>query len=180
MRGADGARRDAIPLRVVPERGQVTDDFSEGGSPVGGEEVADVLHEDVARSKIANGPSEVRPEPARVVLGLFETGDGDGLTGEPPGENIDSGHSSKIKLADVRVGRDTGAALGEDVGAERVDLDVPGDPEPGSFKAESDPADPGKEFADRWAIIGHHNSIRSGSRGTAGARTRYCQRPSPT
>jgi hypothetical protein len=30
VRGADGARRDAIPVRVVPERGQVPENLGEG------------------------------------------------------------------------------------------------------------------------------------------------------
>ena len=57
VRRADLGSRYAVPLRVIPERGQVGDDVSESSS----HEPWDVLHEDVARSKYANDPREVGP-----------------------------------------------------------------------------------------------------------------------
>ena len=46
VRGADGGRGYAIPFRVIPARGQVSDHVSKSPS----KQTCDVLHEDVARS----------------------------------------------------------------------------------------------------------------------------------
>jgi len=46
MRGTDEARRNAVPLRVIPEGGQVSEYVSHSPS----KETRDVLHEDVAGS----------------------------------------------------------------------------------------------------------------------------------
>ena len=50
VRGANGASWNAVPLRVIPERGQVSENSSEPPS----KESCDVLHEDVPGSKLAN------------------------------------------------------------------------------------------------------------------------------
>ena len=46
MRGANGCRRYALPLCVIPELGQVTEDDPQSSL----KEAWDVLHEDVAGS----------------------------------------------------------------------------------------------------------------------------------
>jgi len=46
MRGANGGSRNNLPLRIIPERGQV----SENGSHPETKQAWDVLHDDVARS----------------------------------------------------------------------------------------------------------------------------------
>jgi len=74
VRGTNGSRGNAVPFPQVPERGQITNDVldkcpvpSSGVSvSVGSQKSWDILHEDVARSKIANGTGELGPEPALV------------------------------------------------------------------------------------------------------------------
>jgi hypothetical protein len=53
--GVGGAQ--ACPLRVIPERGQVTEDFAEAACA----ERGDVLQEDVAGSKVAKAGGDVQP-----------------------------------------------------------------------------------------------------------------------
>jgi hypothetical protein len=48
VRGADGACRNAVPFRVIPERGQSSEDSPHASSP--SQEPWDVLHEDVSGS----------------------------------------------------------------------------------------------------------------------------------
>jgi hypothetical protein len=50
MPGTDGRSWYAIPLRVIPERGQVPENLSERPSSVDSQEVLDVLHEDESGS----------------------------------------------------------------------------------------------------------------------------------
>jgi hypothetical protein len=57
LRGADGGSWNAVPPRIVPERGQV----SENGSKSASKESCDVLHDDEARSKLANDPCVFAP-----------------------------------------------------------------------------------------------------------------------
>jgi hypothetical protein len=66
VRGADGRCRNAVPLRVIPERGQVPENLAERSAIVDSQEVSDVLHEDEAGSKLANGSRELGPEPTIV------------------------------------------------------------------------------------------------------------------
>lgn len=50
VRGANGGSWNAVPLRVIPERGQVGEDLSEGSTSVDSKEVCDVFHQDEAGS----------------------------------------------------------------------------------------------------------------------------------
>jgi hypothetical protein len=58
VRGADGGSWDAIPARIVPARGQVSENLSEPSRS----ESWRVFHEDVARSYLANHSSHLSPE----------------------------------------------------------------------------------------------------------------------
>jgi hypothetical protein len=57
MGGTDEGRRYAIPLRVIPEIGQITEDISESTS----EQTRDVLDKDSLRAQKAKAPNELRP-----------------------------------------------------------------------------------------------------------------------
>jgi hypothetical protein len=62
MSRTNGTRRYALPLRIHPQRGQVTEHVAESGS----KESWDVLHDDVVGSKLANESRELRPQPSFV------------------------------------------------------------------------------------------------------------------
>jgi len=57
MGGTDVARRYAVPVRVIPDGGQVPENVSQAPS----KETRDVLHEHVPRSKVANDCGERGP-----------------------------------------------------------------------------------------------------------------------
>jgi hypothetical protein len=50
VRGAKGGSRKAIPLRVIPARGQPSENFAEQFSSLESKESCDVLHDDIAGS----------------------------------------------------------------------------------------------------------------------------------
>jgi hypothetical protein len=61
---SDLVRSQHKPLRIEPERGQISEDDVEASN----NESCDVLHEDVLRSNLANDASEVSPESAALAL----------------------------------------------------------------------------------------------------------------
>src|SRR5215472_18652151 len=63
----DLGRREHVPFRIEPERGQVRHNLSEGGSSVDAEESGDVLDEDQSRSNCADDAGDGWPEPPLVV-----------------------------------------------------------------------------------------------------------------
>jgi hypothetical protein len=64
VRGTNGGRWDAVPLRVIPALGQVSENFAH---PPSSKEPWYVLHEHVGRSYQANESRELGPEPAFVI-----------------------------------------------------------------------------------------------------------------
>lgn len=141
MRGTDGCRWYAIPLRVIPERGQVSENVASSPS----KQTWDVLQDCVAGSKVANDRGERGPEPPFVGLRETSSGDRDGLTGKPAGHNVHSGSGLGLPPfdsgADIVVPFDVRPVLREDLATERVDLDLADDGHPGPFEAEFETAD---------------------------------------
>ncbi len=84
---ADRRRAEHLPFRIVPERGQTTED---GAEPSRGKQAWDVFQEDVAGSHVANDPLDLRPEPALVIDTAASAGDGMGLAGKAGREEIDA------------------------------------------------------------------------------------------
>jgi hypothetical protein len=70
VRGADGGRGDNVPLRSPPARGKRPEYSGESF----GEEADHVLHEEEARSYLANDAPDVFPDPAFVVELTSESG----------------------------------------------------------------------------------------------------------
>jgi hypothetical protein len=89
VRGAKCGRWNTLPFRIIPEGGQVSENLTEGGSPISAKEAWNVLHEDVAGSKIAYEARELRPEPAGIGLGSTLSSGRDWLAGESTAEEID-------------------------------------------------------------------------------------------
>jgi len=146
MRGTSGASWNAVPLRVIPERGQVAENSSHPPS----KETWDVLHLNEARSYFANDPGVVGPEAGAASFDPCAlAGDGDVLTGETASDEI---HAATplftVELCDVR--KDGGRIqfpflhpTEENFLAIRFDFDIAHRPEsPGSFQPEGEAADP--------------------------------------
>jgi hypothetical protein len=86
------------PLRIEPQRGQVSENVSESGR----KETWDVLQEHEAGSHFTNHASDFRPQPPLVVLGFSSSGETDGLAGEPRRYEIhDSAPRSAIEGLEI-------------------------------------------------------------------------------
>lgn len=57
VRRANGSSRYAVPLRVIPERGQVSENLAVPST----KQSCDVLHDDESRSNVANDSGELNP-----------------------------------------------------------------------------------------------------------------------
>ena len=96
MGRANVVRSQHAPLRIVPERGQVSEYVTErplnksrcGVVHSRREDSGDVLKEHKGRPRLADNAGDVAPEPARAVLrGSLPCG-ADFLTGEPSSDEI--------------------------------------------------------------------------------------------
>ena len=63
VRGADATRRYTVPFRIIPERGKLSEYNVESSS----KESCDVLHDDIAGSKLANDSGVLSPEPRSLT-----------------------------------------------------------------------------------------------------------------
>jgi hypothetical protein len=99
MRRADIGSAQHSPSRVIPERGQVTEDSSESAS----NESWGVLHKDVARSNLANDASELGPEAGAFSVNASALScDADVLTGKAARNHVNtSSPRSSVKGPNV-------------------------------------------------------------------------------
>lgn len=123
VRGTEGDRRYAIPVRVIPALGQVPENVAH--PPI--KESCHVLHDDDAGSHHANGSHHLPPE-SRAGPGQAgaEPGVAEILTREAAAQDVDGLKLSKIHLRDVLVALGLGPVASEHPPAERIDLNLPG------------------------------------------------------
>jgi len=142
VRGANSGSGYAVPLRIQPERGQI----SENSVKPPNKECCDVLHDDEAGSYLANKTGIFSPKPraAAVNAGAFSC-NADILAGEPSAEHV--GNNSVCtkslcgELTDVIVDRNSGPMLRQHAPAERIDLAERDRFEtPGPFEAQAETA----------------------------------------
>lgn len=137
VRGTNRGRRYNVPLRVIPERGNVRENISQSF----GRKSGDVLHDDDSGSKIANKAGELGPEPARVARALSLTGETDWLAREAASEDV-NGRGAGADGADVSEVWHVGPVTGEDGTGKRVDFRHPAGTKPArSFKSEVNASD---------------------------------------
>ena len=139
MRGTNRRSRYNLPLSIVPQPGKVGQDFREAA----GAESSDILHEDVARSSLANNAGRVGPEPAVVFRPFPPSCEGGGLAGEAGRDDVDPRFFDEAVGADVFVAGDFGPVLSEDRPAIGVDLAKSDVPKPASaLESKCDPSNP--------------------------------------
>jgi hypothetical protein len=85
--GANVGRAETTPARIEPEAGKVSEDSGKTSEP---NKSGDVLHEQVARSQLAQALSGDGPQPPITVNAPPETGGGEVGTGESGGDEIHS------------------------------------------------------------------------------------------
>lgn len=160
MRGAQVGSRYAVPLRVIPDRGQVTQDDGESAASEDG----DVLDNHEAGPKIANESGKMEPEAGpracntSVLAGLAEV-----LAGEAAADDIDgSVPSSKlgcVQLRDIVVAVNVGPMAGKNCPAVGVDFAEGDGAEAGALEAETEAADSAEEVEDiQSRPMGYHRS----------------------
>jgi hypothetical protein len=98
VRGADGGRWYAVPIRSPPARGQITEDPLESH----GKQPWNILQEEVRGTHSASDAPYLVPEPPLVVGPGAATGDADGLTREPRSDEIhDSTPWRRVECGEV-------------------------------------------------------------------------------
>lgn len=102
VRGTDGRSGKTVPDDIEPERGQVPKNLAPDSAVVESKDICDILHEDVARSKLANDSPHLSPQNG---LGMSEAlslpGGAGPLTWEAPSDDIDGSSIGCSKLSDV-------------------------------------------------------------------------------
>ena len=119
VRRTNGGSGYAVPLSIVPERGQVPENDTEA-SP---EKRGDILHEDVAGSNLANEAGVFDPEATALTREPFASAsDGDILAGKSAANNVDCSDMLGLQLSNVAVDGNVGPMLGKDAARELLDL----------------------------------------------------------
>jgi hypothetical protein len=157
VRGADGRRRNAIPFRIVPARGQISENAVDSSS----KESCDVLHEDAVGSNDANGIGVARPEAraGAVCDARAEAGEAEVLAGEAAADDVDRSVDTvdllPVDECDVAQVDGVGETHGEDGARVRVDLAVGDELDVVRLEAERQTADAFKQ-AERAPLISIH------------------------
>jgi hypothetical protein len=149
VRRAEGGSRKAIPPADVPERVQVPENLSPNLSSVESKDGCDVLHQRVARSKLAKNPCLLSPKDS---LGMTEplalAGVAGTLAGEAPDDEVDSLHPSSVDCADIVEDRDSGPAELEDRPSIGFALAEPCVAQPGEVQPVVEQAAPAEQRSD--------------------------------
>jgi len=158
VRRTNGGSWNAVPFRIKPERGQVPENAVEP-SPA---KRADVLHDDVEGSKLANKTGVLEPETrslARKPRALPR--DADVLAGEAATDDIDGDAVSNKSVCregpHIVIARDAGPVLCENGAAVGLDFaEGDGSESFGPFepKAETSNAAEQVEHFHRWVPVG--------------------------
>lgn len=139
VRGADGARRYAIPLKIKPALGHVPEN---GSHPVR-KERCHVLHDCVFRSYQAKGSHQF-PVESRTLsgnAGAFSSA-GDILTGETADNDIGVW---ELSGSDIAEDRDARPVFGENATAKGVDFAESDCSHSDALKAEAEASDAAKK-----------------------------------
>lgn len=148
VRGTNGCRWYAVPFRVIPDRGQVTDDIVKPKS----KQCCDVLQQNCLRSKYANESRNLGPQPSLVCLREPLACDADWLARESPGQYVHTG-SALTKISHVVVAGDTRPVLGKDSLAELVPLAEPCGAESNAPKSKVNASDACEQAPNGWSVI---------------------------
>jgi hypothetical protein len=148
VRGADGCCWKTVPDNIEAALGQASENLSPDPSVVKSKDGLDVLHEHVPGSKLANGSEHLVPQNGfGVPEPLALPGVAGALTGEPAGDDVDSGNRVSSDGSDVVEDGGTGPPFRENGAAPWVGFAEPGVVESGLVEAVVEEADAGEEAA---------------------------------
>jgi hypothetical protein len=139
-----------MPLRIIPERGQVP----ENGSEASPEKRGDILHDDVAGSNFANKTGVLRPEAASFTCEPRAlASDGDILAGKSSANNVHFSDMRGLQLSHVTVDGDARPMLGQHAPRKLLDLaERDGLEAARPFKAQREPADAAEQVEDAQLV----------------------------
>lgn len=133
VRGANGCRRNAVPLRVIPARGQV----SENSLKPPNKERCHVLNKHVPGSNLPNDPGVLSPQSRLFpVNSSAESCCADVLAREPSAEHVTGREVVGADGSHVVEAGDVGPMLREDLGRIRVTLHMKHGCHAGALEAE--------------------------------------------
>jgi hypothetical protein len=163
MRRTQGGRRYTTPLRIEPERGQITKDFfdrrwvplASAVSPRA-KEPWDIFNEREPGSKFPKASIEFGPEPSGIFSNHASAGATDGLAGESTTNKVWSLNDSPVDSGDISEIGDSGEVFGKDSGGILVDFRVPDGSETCPLEAEFEAPDAREESPDGWLILASH------------------------
>jgi len=147
VRGANGGSWYSVPLRIIPERGKVSENSAKPPS----KQSCDVLHDDESGSYLANDASVLEPEPrsfAGEASALSRRADV--LAWEPAADDV-CGNSIPSKsvgteFSDIFIDGHLRPMLAEDFAAEWLDLaERDGFKSAGPFQAQRETANSAKQ-----------------------------------
>jgi hypothetical protein len=144
VRGANGRSRNAVPLRVIPDRGQASEYAVESSS----KESWDVLHDDVSGSKLANDSEHLEPKTRPfAVESSPEAESADVLAGEAAGDDVNGRDCLGVDVPDVWHAKHVRPVLLKNSEGVRVELALPQAAHTRPLEAEIEAADARKEGA---------------------------------
>lgn len=152
MGRAKGCRWKAVPLRVIPDLGQVSENSLHSPS----KQRCDVLHDDEARSKLANGSRVLAPQSAAFAVDPSSlSGVADVLAGESAAKDVNPRDAIKVSAvvafvrflatADVSdVGKllGTGEMAGQHIPAVGINLHLPESLDSRALESKVEPSNP--------------------------------------
>lgn len=150
VRGANGGSRNAVPLRIEPDLGKVSENTVQPST----KQRCDVLHDRVAGSKFANETGVLRPKSgASAVDASALPCKANVLAREAAADDVDANSigskSSCREGSDVVIDGHLGPVLVEDTARERFDLAERDGLEPASaLEPEGEPADAREQVED--------------------------------
>ncbi len=146
VRGADGSSGDAIPDRIIPERGQVPKNLPEPAGP----ERSHVLDDDRPRRNFIDDAGELGPQArARASEACTLACKAKILAGKAAAQDIDGAEVVGADGADVFMPDCFRPVLFQDLPAEGIALHLPGHRAvPGPLQAEFQAADAGEQTTD--------------------------------
>lgn len=153
VRRTNGGSRYAVPLRIVPERGQRPENRVEPPP----KQSCDVLHEHVSGCQLANDAGKLPPQSTSLAT---KTGAppclADVLAGESPGDEVNPGKLGCSHVSDIGVPLNPWPVPGEHAQAVGVALDLPAALHAGPLKAEVDPTNAREQAAERHPVLRSH------------------------
>lgn len=157
VRGANGASWNAVPLRVIPERGQVAENSAERSAAIERKQPWDVLQDRVTRLNLANDSGEFRPKVPFVGFAAPRSGDAERLAREPAANNVDCDSIGAKPLggegSHVVVTGHVGPMLAEDGAAVGLDFAERDGSHSGALEPEAESADAAEKVEDIHARL---------------------------